>query len=512
MKKLYFFLTILISNLVVAQSSAGDNLFNTLQVHEIYINFVQTDYWNLLVTNKSLDDSNNTSSYIPAEVIMDGVTLSDNVGIQFKGNSSYYNYPSNKKPFTLSFNEYNNDQLYDGLKSLNLNNMYQDPSFMREKLFLDFLNEKGLYAPRANYAKLYINNVYWGLYYVSERVNKTFAQDRFGNNDGNLFKGDGNSGACANLEYHGVLSPYYNCYTLKTNETENDWSDLINLTQQINMTSDAEFKDAVDVVLNANSFIGSWAACNMFVNFDSYAFRFVHNYYIYHNLDTDRFEWITWDVSTAFGMDVPGTVASIENKSILYIEPDAADRPLANRMLANTEYKNKYLAYMCDFIDSFQPSLLNPKIDNIYNLIKDDVYSDPLKMYSNSNFDNNINSNIVVGGTTYPGLKSFIQNRSANIQNELATLNVDCASLLTVSLNTIEQMAVYPNPVESVLSISIPGQTYNIKIFDMTGRMILNLSQINVFASVNCQQFTNGMYFIEASNERMKITKKFLKK
>lgn len=153
MRKIILFLLLSYSTVYFAQVTAGDNLFNVVQIHTVSINFSQANYWTLLVNNKAYDDANDSSTYIPAQVVVDGNIL-DSVGVQFKGNSSYYNYPGNKKPFTLSFDEYKNNQKYDGLGSLNLNNCYQDPSFMREKLFLDFLNSKGLYAPRSNYAKV----------------------------------------------------------------------------------------------------------------------------------------------------------------------------------------------------------------------------------------------------------------------------------------------------------------------------------------------------------------------
>ncbi len=487
-----------------AQITAGDNLFNVTQIHTININFPQANYWTLLVNNKAYDDANDSSTYIPAQVIIDGNTV-DSVGIQFKGNSSYYNYPGNKKPFTLSFDEYKKTQKYDGLGSLNLNNSYQDPSFMREKLFLDFLNSKGLYAPRSNYAKLYINGSYWGFYQIGERINKTFCMDRFGNKGGNLFKGDRGNSVCADLKYYGSLSSYYNCYTLKTNTTANNWNDLINLTKQINTTTNAQFKDSVDTYLNASSFIGAWAACNMFVNFDSYAFRFVHNYYIYHNTATNKFEWITWDVSTAFGMDVPGSVASTEAKSILYIEPNVTDRPLANRMLSDTAYKNQYLAYICDFLNTFQPSVLNPKIDSLYNLIKADVYADTLKMYSNTDFDNNINSNIVVSGITYPGLKSFIQNRSTNIQNELNTIGVNCSVLLGINnINTNENLLnVFPNPATNHFYVNYTLQDnleVSIKMTDVLGREVRVLANSEQSSGQYKKEINidlpNGMYVV----------------
>ena len=390
---------------------------------------------------------------------------------------------------------------------------------MREKLFLDFLNSKGLNSPRSNYARLYINGAYSGLYQIGERVNKPFCKDRFGNKGGNLFKGDGSGATCADLKYHGTLASYYNCYTLKTNTTANNWNDLINLTKQINTTTNAEFKDSVDKVLNANSFIGSWAACNMFVDFDAYAFRFVHNYYIYHNTATNKFEWINWDASTVFGMDVPGTVTSIENKSILYIEPNAIDRPLANRMLNDAAYKNQYIYFVCDFLNTFNPAVLNPKIDSIYNLIKADVYADSLKMFTNTQFDNNINSNITVSSTTYPGLKSFIQNRNTSIQNELVALGYNCSIIMRLNdskQNDID-LTVYPNPTNGSFLIEYQltkSEDVSITITDVLGRVVFQINNKTQAIGKHKQEIDSsleqGLYNVTIVTENNSINKKVI--
>jgi spore coat protein CotH len=410
----------------------GNSLFNSTAIHTIQLTFLQGNYWNLLTAGKAFDDANDTSTYIPASVTIDGTAL-DSVGIQLKGNSSYYNYPGTKKPFTLSFDEYISSQRYDGLKNINLNNGYQDPTLMREKLFLDFLNEQGLYAPRANYARLYINGIYWGLYLMVERVDKNFVKNRVGNKQGNLFKGDGVSASCATLQYHVTMSSYYDCYTLKTNTATNNWSDLVNLTYEIYATDSTEFKDSIEVLLNTVSFIGAFAACNLFVNFDSYAYRFPHNYYLYHNTATDKFDWITWDASTAFGMDVPATVSQIENYSVLYTTPPHNRHPLAMRMLENSFYKTQYLNTICRFTNNyFRPPRLNPIIDSIASLIRKDYFADNLKMYSNQNFDDNINGAVNINGRDIPGLKSFIANRSLAVQNELSGLAVSCTTTAPV--------------------------------------------------------------------------------
>ncbi|MBX9851618.1 MAG: CotH kinase family protein [Cytophagaceae bacterium] len=478
-----------------SQSTAGDDLFNADIIYTIDINFSQANYWTQLQNNKSFDDANDTSTYIPATVIINGISL-DSVGIQFKGNSSYYNYPSNKKPFTLSFNEYLPGQEYDNLKSINLNNLYQDPTFMREKLFLDFLNEKGLYAPRANYARLYINGSYWGLYLMVERVNKTFLKDRFILNTGNLFKGDRGTSACAYLTYYTGMTNYYNCYELKTNETANDWSDLIDLTYQINNTTNAQFRDSVEAVMNTNSFIGAWAAYNLFIDFDSYPYRFVHNYYLYHNPITNKFEWIVWDASTAFGLDVPGTISQIENTSVLYLESPQSNRPLCQRMLADNIYKDSYLKYVCSFANNdFLPSVLNPKIDSLYNRIKFYVYADAMKMYSNTDFDNNINA----PNGSIPGLKSFIANRSTSVLNELASLGyTGCPQIIAgISKNNssdIQNITIFPNPSANEITINLESpKQFEAALYNALGELLIKVMDQK---QINISGLPSGIYYL----------------
>ncbi len=113
------------------------------------------------------------------------------VGVRFKGNSSF-SIPTQKKSFKIDFDEYdedNDDMQFLGLTGLALNNGFKDPSFLREKMFLEFVSQ---WVPeiRTVHTRVYVNDVYWGLYIGVEEVDKTFVQSRFGaGEDGNLFKG-----------------------------------------------------------------------------------------------------------------------------------------------------------------------------------------------------------------------------------------------------------------------------------------------------------------------------------
>jgi len=61
------------------------------------------------------------------------------------------------------------------------------PSFVREALSYEIARNY-MPAGRANFAKLYINDEYWGLYTNVEAVNKDFLGNHFQSTDGAFFK------------------------------------------------------------------------------------------------------------------------------------------------------------------------------------------------------------------------------------------------------------------------------------------------------------------------------------
>ncbi len=139
------------------QKNYGKSFFEKDSVHVIKINFVQCNYWDSLVLYRKMFDSLQVSNYMQSTVTIDNHSY-HSVGIRFKGESSYEFYPGKKKPFRLKFNKFIKGQNMDGLEELNLNNNFKDPTMIREKIYLDMLNKEGLPAPRATYAKVYIND------------------------------------------------------------------------------------------------------------------------------------------------------------------------------------------------------------------------------------------------------------------------------------------------------------------------------------------------------------------
>ena len=97
-KLLPFFAILFFFSKTTKSQTDGDAFFGLASVHDVYMTFPQTNYWDSLVAYMPLEQ------YLKADITIDGI-LYPNVGIKFKGNSSYSN-PSTKKPFKIDMNEF----------------------------------------------------------------------------------------------------------------------------------------------------------------------------------------------------------------------------------------------------------------------------------------------------------------------------------------------------------------------------------------------------------------------
>ena len=444
---LSFFL--LFSCFFSSAQNPGDQFFSAWTVHEIRFQFSQTGYWDSLKANYLTD------TYMSCDVSIDGQAYATS-GVKFKGNSSYNNQ-GKKKPFRIDLAEFVDDQSHDGLKKMVLNNGFKDPTLLRERLVLDFLQAHDIAAPRASFARLYVNDHYWGLYTVVEDVGKPFLEQHYGNKGGNLFKGDPKG----SLTWKGAQQSLYETdYELKTNEDENDWTDLIRFIDVLNNTPAAQLPDSLAQHLDLDSWFDYWATHNLFVNLDSYVGS-GHNYYLYHNTETDRFEWITWDVNEAFGTFQMGLQPNaLKTLPFTHIPQPPQQRPMMNRMLPDASLKQAYADHLCTLLADFSNEAFDSRIDSLADLIRPYVYADTLKFYSNAQFEQNISQDISTagpaGGTTILGLKPFIAARRSALYQQLAGFG--CAATETAEAASGDDLIrLLPNPATDRVVIESEG-------------------------------------------------------
>jgi hypothetical protein len=283
------------AGLLHGQSPAPHPAFDKDAVHEIKLTFPNADWYEVLAAN--YDGVRADNPYFAASFEW-GEYRFDNVGVRFKGNSSY-NVNGRKKPFRIKLNEFVKGQKIESMASFSLSNGWNDPSMVREPAYYQIARAMGLKASRANYAALYINGEYWGLYVLTEVVNSDFLKTQFGKNEdtGNMYKG--NIGA--SFAYLGEdPAPYKSAWEKQSNEELDDWSDLIALCKLINDTPAEELRAKIEAVMDIDSVLAALALDNATVNLDSYV-GMGQNFYIYRRPSDSRWVWIPWDPSLAFG-------------------------------------------------------------------------------------------------------------------------------------------------------------------------------------------------------------------
>ena len=231
------------------------------------------------------------------------------------------------------------------------------------------------------------------------------------------------------------------------------------------------------------------------------------NYYIYHNQESNLWEWIKWDGNEAFGSYTNGA-GNMETLAIDYANPT---RPLLERMFDHDELYSRYLDHVCELTETlFNETHLHERIDVVTELIASSVYADDNKMYSNADFEANLASNLSsggggpMGGTTY-GLKSFVTNRSAHVTSQLECQTVSDVESLASSLRA------FPNPAQNGVIIEGLPQGLNVSLVNASGQVVFEaLANDQHLLRIDVAALAEGMYILRSSNgwaERLLIVR-----
>jgi hypothetical protein len=218
---------------------------------------------------------------------------------------------------------------------------------------------------------------------------------------------------------------YEKGFELKTNRAKKDISDLIDFLSALNETPDNGFKTKIEKIFNVEPFLGWLAVNTLLVNMDSYA-GMGHNFYLYHNAKTGRFEFIPWDLNEAFGNFKTGSIEEMLDLDVYY--PTQGTKILIDRVLDVPEYEEAYRAKLSELLaGAFSENEMHGKIDAVYEKIKEAVHADGKKEYSNKDFDASIIENVRIGrpGGRFGGkdvvfgLKFFVSKRIESVKKQL---------------------------------------------------------------------------------------------
>lgn len=331
-------------------------------------------------------------------------------GIRLRGNTSRF---AQKKSFKINVDKFGGTEKFYGYDKINLKGSHNDPSILRERLGYYFMRQMGGAAPLVNNVEVYINGEYKGIYVNFEQIDDDFMKTRFGNKDGNLYK------CLYGASLRNSDDVWDNAiFELETNENENDRSDLIELIDVLNNTSNQDFKTEIEKVLDIDHLLKYLAVEVLTGHWDGYSFN-KNNYYLYHNTATDKFEVIMYDCDNTFGIDWFGQ--DWGTRDVYDWGQTSEQRPMFWRVLDVPEYRAIYTNNILEMLDGDFNSSIFPWIDQLLAQNQSAAMADTFRTIDYG-FDSTayvLSTTQAFGAHVKYGIKPFIEQRSNTARLQL---------------------------------------------------------------------------------------------
>jgi spore coat protein CotH len=349
-------------------AQTADDLFATDALQEIRLFISSRDLQQL----RAHYDEN---TYYPADLQWKDLRLR-NIAVRSRGSASRNPW---KPGLQIDFDRFVSDQELVGLRSLVLDNLWQDPSMIRERLAMAFFERMGEPAPRESFSRLYINNAYQGLYGIVEDVSPDFLARTFDKDTGYLFE-------YKNVrpfygEYLGDdLEAYKPLFEPRSHKLEADtilYSPIRDLFREINHDDDGVWRERVEEYLNLRQFV-THVAIEMFLAEPDGVLGFsgMNNFYLLRQADTKRHRLIPWDKDLSFS-DITSPILHQEEENELF-----------RRAMAYDDLRTLYLKKIkqCAYAAS-AGGWLQKQIVATASLISEAAREDTFKPVSNEEFD-----------------------------------------------------------------------------------------------------------------------------
>ncbi len=396
-----------------AFAQTADDLFNPAVLHRVDL-LVSTRDWEKLKANYQANE------YYAATLKWQGLTV-QNIGIRSRGLGSR----SQSKPaLRVDFNRYASGQEFLGLKSLVLDNLWQDPSGLKEAVAMRLFARLNLPAPRESFAKLYVNNTYQGVYAIVESIDKTFLGRVFGEkngdteNDGYLF------------DYNWVYpyfftnlgadyAPYKELFEPETREHDSDfdiYNTLVEMIRTINEARDDMFVSSMAAYLDLTTFMKHVGVQGFLAEWDGIlGYAGMNNFYLYRFEKQTVSQFIAWDADNTFHANDYSILSGYQENVLMR---RAMQVPELKAAFMDAVLAAEASAAELDPLEVPAPGeaprgWLEREIDATLALVQAAMYADPNKPFTNQEFDD-----------AAAALKQFARARGAFVKCEV-TKNTD---------------------------------------------------------------------------------------
>ena len=366
-------LLVLLSFIFFSLYSFSQDVFD-LGVRQIEIFFSQSNW------DDSLDFyyANGLGERLVADSILIDGEADQNVGVKYKGNSSY-NVNNTKNPLNIKLDYINTGQSIDGYNVLKLSNGFRDPSFVREVLAYQIAREY-MPAPKATYANVFVNGNLIGLYTCVQSIDNDFTNENFYERKGPFFKAEntgvsvpGCMGQLGILEYYSDTNCYQRAYEMQSTD---DWTKLGNFLDTLN-----NHFTQIESVMDIDRSLWMMAFENLTVCLDGPINSIPHNFYLFQN-NNGIFSPILWDMNMVFGtftngLPPPVSVNDLQELDIFHNSNDPSNK-LTTQIFSNDRYNRMYVAHMRTILnEKFVNNYYTSQALDLQSVIDNYVSSDP---------------------------------------------------------------------------------------------------------------------------------------
>ncbi len=367
-----------------ASNNDYDKVFNKEIIQDVYIDIPEINLYYLF--ENAIDKP---------QVYINSIKIGNNKmncsSIKTKGHttlSSLWINQHHKFSFTINFKKYIKEQNLYGLNKISFNNMYFDPSMLKEYISYYLFNEIGLETVDYSYVNLYINKEYYGIYFMIEPIDKALIKRTLKESGNFLFKPELDG---ADLVYRDELDEYidsngeYNFDNIVYNDRgefeyprnsnlilntyRGIWEDdpesfkkiygelstFFKTLKKLNYLSNLDnkntkyYEEQLESIIDVDKLIRYMAVNNFLVNTDGYVNTPARNYSLYMNKE-GFLTIIPWDYNMILGSSILNNSSDVINYNVYNptIDCNLEDRPLLRIIMENDNYKERYNKYLND--------------------------------------------------------------------------------------------------------------------------------------------------------------------
>ena len=473
-----------------AVAQTQDDFFDDSYMHEFRLILKASD-WDTL---RRLYDEN---TYYPTDVhwIFKGkdIPILD-AGIRSRGHGSRSPIKPNLR---VDLNRYEPDQSFLGLKSFILKANNQDPSMIREATVFKLWDRFGLPASRQSFTKLYINNVFWGVYVLEEEIRTEYTDRYLKDTDGDLYEwkplsaGEGWADG-----YHWEWSPSCKSSQVACSTDPNKWnpvpwnpeenkatfdlSPTINIHRMATQVSDADFERTLAGMLDPRLFVYQNALESYVSDFDSFlgdAFG-INNVWIYRYKNSNFHQFLLWDKDGSY---------SVWDVNSPY---HGADRPLLRNTDVNVLMRRAMVAHRAEFLEGLYKTAvlagtsggwLDWEHQRDYDLAADAIRSDPNKQYGDQGVEKPSTNDLFQAAVDFN--KVFIRYRNVFTMDELRNLGMQYPSAVSIGEGGVVNAATNLATVTPGGFVSIYGSGFSSDVVVAPGAWPKTLGGVTVFVN-----------------------------